>query len=143
MNAYDAPRGGTPASNRQALAASAPGWTPRLKLLGIAVPFVVSLVCSYVDLSILLVPWMALLLGVVSAALLRSWWALLVLPIAFTIGTLPGILSSSGAPNVTGSGFIAGATLFVLLALVPLMFGAAIGVPLGRELERLSRAPDR
>lgn len=142
MNGDD-PRGAMPASNRQALAASAPGWPPWLKLLGIAVPFVVSLVCSYVDLSILMVSWMALLLGVVSAALLRSWWALLVLPVAFTVGTLPGILSSSGFPDVTGSGFIAGATLFVLLALVHLTFGAAIGVPLGRELERLNLAPDR
>ena len=109
--------------------------TPQLRLLGIALPFVVALVCSEVDLSILLVAWLPFLLGVAAAAILRSWWALLAIPLALVIGTLIGTVPDSLHP--TDPGFIAGTALFVLLALVPATIGAALGVPLGHELEQL------
>jgi hypothetical protein len=110
---------------------------PPLNLLGVAVPFIVSLACGFIDLSILFLPWVAFLLGVLSAALLRSWWALLAVPIALTIGILPKIMViSRGLPNMTSPGFIAGVILLLLVVLVPVTIGAAIGVPLGHELER-------
>jgi len=135
MSRHDA-RIGAPALSHRAIALSAQRLTPRLTLLGIAVPLVVSLVCAFTDLSILFLPWVAFLVGVVSAALLRSWWALLVVPIALAVGTLPKIiLISHGLPDMTFPGFVAGFSLF-LPELISAAIGAAIGVPLGHELER-------
>jgi hypothetical protein len=137
MTDHDAPRA-TPTKADRALTLSARAWTPRPNRLGIAIPFVVSLVCALSDLSILFLPWLTFLLGVASATLLRSWRALLVVPVALTIGALPGIIvSAHGLPDATAPGFIAGVVLFVLLGLISATIGAAIGVPLGRELERL------
>jgi hypothetical protein len=116
------------------------GWgrrAPQLRLLGVALPFVMALVCSYVDLSILLLAWLPFLLGVVGAAILRSWWALLAIPLALVIGTLPSIVFSPDGLHPTDPGFVAGTVLFVILALVPVTIGAAIGVPSGHELEQL------
>ena len=113
------------------------GWAPQLHLLGVALPFVVALVCSYVDLSILLLAWPPFLVGVVGAAILRSWWALLAIPLALVIGILPSVVLGSDGLHLTDPGFIAGMALFVVLALVPVTAGAAIGVPLGHELEQL------
>jgi hypothetical protein len=110
---------------------------PTLNLLGVAVPFIVTLACGFIDLSILFLPWVAFLLGVLSAALLRSWWALLVAPVALIIGTLPKIMViSHGLPDMASPGFMAAVALFLLAVLVPVTIGAAIGVPLGHELER-------
>ena len=116
------------------------GWrgrAPQLHLLGVALPFVVALVCSYVDLSILLLTWPPFLVGIVGAAILRSWWALLAIPLALVIGILPSVVLGSDGLHLTDPGFIAGTALFVVLALVPVTAGAAIGVPLGHELEQL------
>jgi hypothetical protein len=111
-------------------------WPPQVRLLGVALPFVVALVCSYVDLSILLLAWLPFVLGVVGAAILRSWWALLAIPLALVIGILPSIVLSPDL-HPSDPGFAAGTVLFVILALVPVTIGAAIGVPLGDELEQL------
>ena len=112
-----------------------------VRLLGIVLPFVVSLVCSYIDLSILLLAWLPFLIGVVSGALLRSWWALLVVPVMLALGTLPSVFTSGGF-NPGGPSFVAGATLFGLLAVFPITVGAAIGVAMGHELERLDLRPN-
>jgi hypothetical protein len=126
------------ASNRRALPRSLRTLPPWLSLAGVAVPFVVGFVCASIDLSLLLLPWVWLLIGVAGGALLRSWWALLLVPLALAIGTLPKIsVMSSGIPDITGPGFVAGFVLFLLLALVPAAIGAAIGVPLRHELQRL------
>ena len=112
-------------------------WAQQTQLLGVALPFAVALVCSYVDLSVLLLAWLPFLVGVAGAAILRSWWALLAIPLALVIGTLPSFLLGPGGFHPTDPGFIAGAALFASLALVEATIGAAIGVPLGRELEQL------
>jgi hypothetical protein len=89
-----------------------------------------------IDLSILFLPWVAFLLGVLSAALLRSWWALLLVPAAITLGILPKILFiAHGLPDMTSPGFIAGVIL-LLPDLVSATIGAAIGVQLRHELDR-------
>ena len=82
------------------------------------------------------VAWLPFLLGVAGAAILRSWWALLAIPLALVIGTLLGTHPDSFHPSAPG--FIAATALFVLLALVEVTIGAAIGVPLGHELEKLA-----
>jgi hypothetical protein len=121
-------------------AASWRGWSLWLRVLGAVLPLVVGLVCSFVDLSLLLVMWLPFLLGVVSAALFRSWWAVLVVPAALSLGTLLGIIViESGLPNLAGPGFLEGVTLFVSLGVVPMAIGAAIGAPLGKQIERLLR----
>ena len=99
---------------------------------------VVSFICSFIDLSLLLVAWYPFLLGVVSAALFRSWWAMLVVPAALSLGTLLGIsLREGGLPNIASTGFAEGVALFVAFGVVPIVIGAAIGAPLGKHIERL------
>jgi hypothetical protein len=116
--------------------------TPGLAL-GIGVAFVVGLLCSYVDLSILLLAWIPFLVGVVSGAFIRSWWGLLLVPIALTLGILPSVIVGSGGFDLTAPSFVAAATLFALLALVEVVVGAAIGIPLGHELEQLELFSNR
>ena len=112
-------------------------WATQPHLFGVSLPFLVALVCSSIDLSILLLAWLPFLLGVAGAAILRSWRALLEIPLALAIGTLLSSVLTDGL-HPTDPGFIAGTGLFVLLALVPATIGAAIGVPLGHELEELA-----
>jgi preprotein translocase subunit SecY len=113
------------------------GWSRWLQVLGVVVPLVVGLVCSFIDLSLLLVVWLPFLLGGVSAALFRSWWAVLVVPISLSMGTLLSIsLREGGLPNIASTGFAEGVTLFVALGVVPMVIGAAIGAPLGKQIER-------
>ena len=119
-----------------------PVWSSRLRILGILLPLAAGLVCSFIDQSLLLVSWIPFTLGVASAALLRSWWAVLLAPAALSIGTLLGLaFAGSGLNDVTDPGFAAGLTVFVLLALLPSATGAAIGAPLGKEIERVTVGP--
>ena len=114
------------------------GWSRWLRVLGVVVPLVVSFVCPFIDLSLLLVVWIPFLLGVVSAALLRSWWAVLVVPTALSIGAILSIiLREGGLPNIAAPGFVEGVTLFVFFGVVPMAIGAAIGAPIGKQIERL------
>ena len=77
-----------------------------------------------------------------SAALLRSWWAVLFAPAAVSVGTLLGLLAAGSGPNdITDPGFAAALTFFALLALLPAATGAAIGAPLGKEIERVTIGP--
>lgn len=128
-----------PAQKQQATSASSwREWSRWLRILGVVVPLVVSFICSFIDLSLLLVVWFPFLLGVVSAALFRSWWAVLVVPTALSIGALLGIsLREGGLPNIASTGFAEGVALFVAFGIVPMVIGAAIGAPLGKQIERL------
>jgi hypothetical protein len=119
-----------------------PAWGSRLRILGILLPLAAGLVCSFIDQSLLLVSWIPFIFGVASAALLRSWWAVLFAPAALSIGTLLGLLAAGSGPNdITDPGFAAGLTFFVLLALLPTAIGAAIGAPLGKEIQRATAGP--
>jgi hypothetical protein len=119
-----------------------PVWSSRLRILGILLPLAAGLVCSFIDQSLLLVSWIPFTLGAASAALLRSWWAVLFAPVALSIGTLVGLAAAGSSLNdITDPGFIAGLTFFMLLALLPSATGAAIGAPLSKEIERVTSGP--
>lgn len=119
-----------------------PDWRPALRILAILVPLAAGLACSFIDQSLLLVSWIPFTLGVASAALLRSWWAILFAPAALSIGTLLGLAAAgSGLNDISDPGFVVALTFFVLLALLPAATGAAIGVPLGKEIVRVTVGP--
>ena len=119
-----------------------PGWGSPLRILGILLPLAAGLVCAFIDQSLLLVSWIPFTVGVASAALLRSWWAVLLAPAAVSVGTLLGLLAAGSGPNdITDPGFAAGLTVFALLALLPAATGAAIGAPLGKEIQRMTIGP--
>ncbi len=74
-----------------------------------------------------------ILVGVVSAALIRSWWSLLIVPVAFGVGgfLLQLITHTFGSPE------------FSLALLSPLMFmlvfvelGVTIGTTIGNWIEQ-------
>jgi hypothetical protein len=119
-----------------------PAWGSPLRILGILLPLAAGLVCAFIDQSLLLVSWLPFTVAVASAALLRSWWAVLIAPAALSIGTLLGLLAAGSGPNdITDPSFAAGLTVFALLALLPAATGAAIGTPLGKEIQRVTAAP--
>lgn len=119
-----------------------PAWRSPLRMLAILLPLAAGLACSLIDQSLLLVSWIPFTVGVASAALLRSWWAVLLAPAAVSIGTLLGLLAAgSGLNDITDPGFAAGLTFFALLALLPAATGAAIGAPLGKEIQRVTVEP--
>jgi len=117
-------------------------WRSPLCVLGIALPLAAGLVCAFFDQSLLLVSWIPFTLAVASAALLRSWWAVLLAPLALSIGTLFGLAAAGSRPNdIADPGFAAGLIFFVFLALLPAATGAAIGAPLGKQIERATVRP--
>ena len=119
-----------------------PVWRSPLCVLGIALPLAAGLVCAFLDQSLLLVSWIPFTLAVASAALLRSWWAVLLAPLALSIGTLLGLAAAgSGLNDIADPGFAAGLTFFVFLALLPAAIGAAIGAPLGKQIDRATVTP--
>ena len=75
-----------------------------------------------------------ILLAILSGGLLRSWWALLIVPVVFGIGFfLSNVIAQGGIDLVAwaASGF-EGVDIFVVLLLTPLAVGAAIGVALSK-----------
>jgi Na+-transporting methylmalonyl-CoA/oxaloacetate decarboxylase beta subunit len=117
------------------------GWDRWLRLLGVAVSVGGGVVLSLptaVPLAVVLV--LPLVVGVVSAALMRSWWALLIVPVAFRVGfLLIGIPLAGGFDVLARSspgGIVEVSTILVGLQLVPVALGMAIGVPIGKQLEQ-------
>lgn len=80
-----------------------------------------------------LVLWGALL-----ALLLRSWSAIFVLPIVFSIGIFLGTVIEGGGFNLqTWLPTAAEAAFFVVIFCdLPLMLGIALGTPLGKRIEQ-------
>ncbi|HXJ78792.1 MAG TPA: hypothetical protein VMS64_08945 [Candidatus Methylomirabilis sp.] len=114
-----------------------PIWSGRLRAAGALLPLAAGIACSLVDQSLLLAAWIPFTFGAIGAALLRSWWAVLVAPAALSLGVLSGLAAAGRGSSGSGHpGFALGLALFVILAVVPAATGAAIGAPLGKELER-------
>ncbi len=117
------------------------GWDLWLHLLGGAIAVVGGVLLSRpsaVPLAVVLV--LLLLVGVVSAALLRSWWALLIVPVAFRVGFLLVGIPLAGGFDVLARSSSEGAvevfTILYGLQLVPVALGIAIGTPIGKKLEQ-------
>lgn len=117
------------------------GWDLWLRLLGVAIAVVGGVVLSLptaVPLAVALV--LPLVVGVVSAALVRSWWALLIVPVAFRVGFLLVGIPLAGGFDVlarsSSEGAIEVVTILYGLQVVPVALGIAIGTPLGKKLEQ-------
>jgi len=117
------------------------GWDRWLRLLGVAVSVGGGMVLSLptaVPLAVALV--LPLIVGVVSAALLRSWWALLIVPVAFRVGFLLVGIPLAGVFDVlarsSSEGIVEVFTILYGLQLVPVALGIAIGTPIGKKLEQ-------
>ena len=117
------------------------GWDLWLRLLAVAVSVGGGLVLSLptpVPLAVDLV--MALVVGVVSAALFRSWWALLIGPVAFRVGFVLIGIPLAGAFDVLArsspEGTVEGLGILVGLQLVPVALGLALGTPIGKKIEQ-------
>ena len=80
-----------------------------------------------------------ILVGVVSACLLRSWWAMLIIPVAFSVGAFLGFALTIGGfdqMNIGTSGFFEGAVFVGILGILPVEVIVAIGIPLGKKIEQ-------
>jgi hypothetical protein len=81
----------------------------------------------------------ALLVAGVSAWFLRTWWALLVIPAVYFVGSLVGGVVDAGVQGSLHSvgdalGYLAlGAIAFLFTFLLPLLVGTAIGTPIGKR----------
>ncbi|MGE5333779.1 MAG: hypothetical protein ACM3N4_03690 [Nitrososphaerota archaeon] len=92
-----------------------PGWWPTVGLVGCGV------------------------LAVAAAALVRSWWALLIVPLAVWVGAQLGLLLRYGL-NQDWTGAMATFSFLVLLvAVLPAILGTVIGVPIGKWIARRRR----
>lgn len=88
--------------------------------------------------------WLALaaipgsvVLAMAAAALLRSWWAVLIVPIAFFIGGQLALLIAGGFDVRQWSGAFLTVSFSVLVfTLPPAIVGVAIGAPIGKWVAR-------
>jgi hypothetical protein len=126
----------TPASSWQ-------GWSLWLRVLGVVVPLVGGFFRAFPipgDIPLLAIFFLPVLIGVVSAGLFRSWWAMLLIPVAYTVGFyLAGVYRSGTFDYVLNSspdGILEGTALLVGLGVVPIAIGAAIGIPIGKKIEQ-------
>ena len=117
------------------------GWDRWLRLFGVAVSVGGGVALSLptaVPLAVVLT--LPLLVGVVSAALVRSWWALLIVPVAFRVGFVLIGLPLAGGFDVLARSSPEGAievfTILYGLQLVPVAIGIALGTPIGKQLDQ-------
>jgi hypothetical protein len=117
------------------------GWSLWLRVLGVAVPLVGGFALAFpidIPLNMYLLMLVPLLVGVASAGLLRSWWAMLIVPIAFSVGFfMSNTFQMSGfdLQNWAASGF-EGVDILVFLGVMPVAIGVAIGTPIAKKIEQ-------
>ena len=110
------------------------GWSLWLRILGVVVALVGNVVLAllgtqdFQSLSIVLL----IVVGGVSAGLIRSWWSLLIVPVAFIVGD-----------SLIGSGF-AGffsnvLSYFTWFFTAFVEIGVLIGTPIGKKIEQRLR----
>lgn len=81
--------------------------------------------------------WVAIIgsvvLAVAAAALLRSWWAVLIVPVAFYVGGYLALLMASGFDfQQWSNAFLTVSFSVMLFTLPPAIVGTVIGVPIGK-----------
>ncbi len=78
-------------------------------------------------------------LAFAGGALLRSWWALLIVPAAWLVGqALTQVFMSLGTANLDWSALLPMSGSILLLVGLPLLFSAGLGVLVGQWLARRS-----
>ncbi len=111
------------------------GWSLWLRILGLVVVLLGQFAMPLVFQDFSLGASLMILVGVVSAGLIRSWWSLLIVPVVFWIGiTLPEVFMS-------GFGGFFGNLLSEARALVIVLLevGVTIGTPIGKKIEQRLR----
>jgi len=111
-------------------------WSFWLRVLGVVVPLVGGFALMFLqspdeaswNVFLLLV----VLVGVVSAALLRSWWAILIVPVALDLGHALSESFQYGFDTFVPS-LVFGV---VLLLIVLVEIGVLIGIPIGKRIEQ-------
>ena len=122
-------------------------WSLWLRVLGVVLalmgPFTWALLFLQVFQSLnVLAALILLLVEVVSAGLIRSWWSLLIVPVLFTLGLILNAFLTGGLTNVfdllpwiTNLEGLAGFFIWI----VPIVFSAAVGTSIGLSIEKRPR----
>lgn len=129
-----------------------PSWRARSRLfriLGVVVALVGGIVSFLpfpnlpIDVPIyVLLMTPPILFGIVSSGLLRSWWAMLIVPVAFGLGFVVLTVATGGfdLQKMIESGFQGLDLDIPIFGVVSVAIGAAIGTPIGKRIEqRLQR----
>ncbi len=121
---------------------------PFLRLLGVLVPALAGLIAFGTPIGIATsaeaveAVTLRFALGLVSGLLIRSWWAVVIVPIVY-IGTF-WIARAFTCPECTGPTYdvsILGALLYGFTSLIPVILGTALGAVTGRSLEKWLERP--
>src|SRR5579884_4315286 len=114
-------------------------WSLWLRVLGVTVALVGGFAFSFPNpLPLALVIVEPIVLAIVSAGLIRSWWAMLMVPVAFSVGFFLGNIFQMGGFDLeswVASGF-EGVDILVIIGVVPIVIGVAIGTPIGKKIEQ-------
>jgi hypothetical protein len=79
------------------------------------------------------------LAGIVSGGLLRTWRAMLIVPIVFSVALFLGTVLASGGfdqKDIGTGDFYFVVFIFAFVGVVPLALGVAIGTPIGKMIEQ-------
>ena len=113
------------------------GWSLWLRILGVAVALVGNVALAllgtqdFQSLSIVLL----ILVGAVSASLIRSWWSLLIVPVVFSLG----FVLSASFPYGFSEFFSNLLSYFTLFFAALVEIGVLIGTPIGKKIEQQLR----
>ena len=117
------------------------GWSLWLRVLGVVVALAAGVALTFIANMPdwgwgLLIPPLA---GIVSGGLLRTWRAMLIVPIVFSVALFLGtVLALSGFDQMDiGTGdFYFVVFIFAFVGVVPLALGVAIGTLIGKMIEQ-------
>lgn len=116
------------------------GWSPWFIVLAVVVPLAAGFTRDFLE-----TPnqesWMAYLLltivvGVVSAGLLRSWWAMLIVPGVYSVGVSLGVSFKYGFDVVVPSLLSYLMLFFIVLVEIGVLIGIPIGKKIGQRLQQ-------
>jgi hypothetical protein len=126
-----------PSSNQEQTAPAASswqGWSLWLRILGVVVALGAGFGQFFPNPLPLAVYFLVpVLVGVVSAGLFRSWWAMLVVPVAFSIGVMLSLIVQGQGIDLSSP---EGWDIVLVFGVVPIVIGTAIGTRIGKWIEQ-------